>query len=73
MKYHGWAEPETPPLGDFLCGLFGGAVGFFNFPGWLLTHFGWLSPSHTLLLCLAVGLGFGFTLLHERKKYGEKS
>ncbi len=72
MKYRGWKyrcyadEPETP-VADFVCAFLGGAMGFFNFPGWLLVYFGWLNTMATLLLCLAVGLALGAHLLFDTR------
>jgi len=68
MSYRGWHEPESHWLEDFICGFLGGATGFFNFPGWLLVYFGWLSISATLMVCAAVGLLFGGWLIYERMK-----
>jgi hypothetical protein len=68
MKYRGWAEPDSHWLENFICGALGGAMGFFNFPGWLLVYFGWASATFTLLLCTAVGLAFGGWLAYEGKK-----
>jgi len=67
-KYRSYAdEPETP-VADFICAALGGAMGFFNFPGWLLVYFGWLSIPATLLLCLGVGLMFGGWLAYKNIK-----
>jgi len=68
MSYRGWHEPESHWLEDFICGFLGGATGFFNFPGWLLVYFGWLSVFTDLLLCAAAGLLFGAWLAYENKK-----
>lgn len=73
MSKHGWKyrcyadEPETP-VADFVCAFLGGATGFFNFPGWLLVYFGWLSIMATLLLCAGAGLIFGGYLAYETAK-----
>lgn len=64
-KYRCYAdEPETP-IADFICAVVGGATGFFNFPGWLLIYFGWVSATTMLLLCLGVGLVFGGWLVYK--------
>ncbi len=73
MSYRGWKyrcyadEPETPVV-DFICAVLGGATGFFNFPGWLLIYFGWLSVPITLLICTGVGLLFGGWLAYKAEK-----
>ncbi len=73
MSQRGWKyrcyadEPETP-VADFICTVLGGATGFFNFPGWFLIYFGWLSITATLLLCLGAGLTLGGYLAFERTK-----
>ena len=72
MSYHGWHEPESHWLEDFICGFLGGATGFFNFPGWLLIYFGWLSMTATLLACVGVGVAFGGWLIYERKNLTKK-
>ena len=78
MSHRGWKyrcyadEPETP-IADFICGLLGGATGFFNFPGWLLIYFGWLSATTTLLVCAGVGLLFGGWLAYGSVQERNKS
>ncbi|MDE3015614.1 MAG: hypothetical protein KGI29_01640 [Pseudomonadota bacterium] len=60
-------DPETPVV-DFVCAFLGGATGFFNFPGWLLIYFGWLSVAATLLLCGSAGMLFALYLAYESAK-----
>lgn len=62
MRNRDWADSGDYRQGDFLCGLIGGAVGFFNFPGWLLVYFGWASLAAVLALSAAAGLAFGLWL-----------
>lgn len=73
MSYRGWkyrsyADESETPVADFICGMLGGAIAFFNFPGWLLIYFDWLSATTTLLICWGVGLAFGGWLIWENKK-----
>lgn len=68
MSYRSWQEQESHWLEDFICGVLGGAMGFFNFPGWLLVYFGWVSATNTLLICAFAGLGFGVGLAYESRK-----
>jgi len=68
VSYLGWHEPDSHGLEDFICGFLGGAIGFFNFPGWLFIYFGWLSVMSVGLLCIGVGLLFGAWMVYEHIK-----
>ncbi len=69
MSYHSWQEQESHWLEDFICGALGGAMGFFNFPGWLLVYFGWVDMSEILILCVVAGLTFGLWQIDEGSEH----
>lgn len=68
MSYGGSHEAYGDWLEDFICGFLGGATGLFNFLGWLLVYFGWMSAKTVFLLCAGVGLLFGAWLVYEHIK-----
>lgn len=63
-----YQDEEMPLWAEFLCGFVGGTIGAYNFPGWLLVYFGWLSPTTALLLCAGVGFTLGSWLAWEQAK-----
>jgi hypothetical protein len=45
-----------------------GALGFYNFPGWLLIAFGWLNPTTGLWIASCIGLAFAAWRVSKKRR-----